>query len=49
MCIRDSNYIESQLAGADYNTEERIERMFQYGTLGYAAPANYVKPINDSK
>ena len=23
--------------------------MFQYGTLGYAAPENYVKPINDSK
>ena len=47
--LNEHNYIESQLAGADYNTEERIERMFQYGTLGYAAPENYVKPINDSK
>lgn len=47
--LNDNNYIENKLAGADYNTEERIERMFQYGTLGYAAPENYVEPINDSK
>lgn len=47
--LNENDYIESQLAGADYNTEERIERMFQYGTLGYAAPENYVKPINHSK
>ena len=47
--LNENDYIENQLAGADYNTEERIERMFQYGTLGYAAPENYVEPINDSK
>lgn len=47
--LNENDYIESQLAGADYSTEERIERMFQYGTLGYAAPENYVEAINGSK
>lgn len=47
--LNENDYIENQLAGADYNTEERIERMFQYGTLGYAAPENYVEAINGSK
>lgn len=46
--LNENDYIENKLAGADYNTEERIERMFQYGTLGYAAPENYVEPIGGS-
>lgn len=43
------NFVQSRLSGADYNSEEKIARMFQYGTLGYAAPECYVEPINGSK
>lgn len=41
--------IQSRLSGADYNSNEKIERMFQYGTLGYAAPECYVPAINNSQ
>lgn len=44
----DENSVQSRLSGADYNSEEKIARMFQYGTLGYAAPECYVEPINNS-
>ncbi|MCR4861847.1 MAG: protein kinase [Ruminococcus sp.] len=37
------------LGSADYNSEESIARMFQYGTLGYAAPECYVPAMNGSK
>ncbi|MEE1304825.1 MAG: protein kinase [Agathobacter sp.] len=47
--LNQDGYVESNLLEADYNTEERIDRMFQYGTLGYAAPENYVKPIMGSQ
>lgn len=42
------NYVQNQLSQADYNTEESIARMFQYGTLGYAAPECYVAAANGS-
>lgn len=38
----------SPLGEADYNKNERIARMFQYGTLGYAAPECYAQPMGGS-
>ncbi len=43
------NYVQNRLSGADYNTSESIARMFQYGTLGYAAPECYVEALGDSE
>lgn len=42
-------FVQNNLSPADYNANERIERMFQYGTLGYAAPECYVEAENDSE
>lgn len=47
--MNDEDYVDMPLAGADYNADERIERMYQYGTLGYASPEAYVAPINNSE
>lgn len=44
--INEDGYFQSNMADADYSSQERIERMFQYGTLGYAAPESYVKPVS---
>lgn len=40
--------VRSTLGEADYRSEESIARMFQYGTLGYAAPECYAKPVSGS-
>jgi serine/threonine protein kinase len=46
--LNEEDYVENRLGAADYNSEELIERMFQYGTLGYSAPENYVEALNGS-
>ena len=47
--LSDGDIVSNRLSPADYNTEEKIERMFQYGTLGYAAPECYVEAENGSR
>lgn len=44
-----NKYVVSNLKGADYNNNEILERMYQYGTLGYAAPECYTYAVNESK
>ena len=46
--INEEGCVQSNLAEVDYSSEEKIERMFQYGTLGYASPESYAKPIENS-
>ena len=36
-------FVESDIAEVNYNMGETLENMFQYGTLGYAAPECYAK------
>ena len=47
--LSDENVVNNKLSPADYNTKEKIERMFEYGTLGYAAPECYVEAENGSR
>ena len=42
-------FAESGLSGADYNEDETLDRMYQYGTLGYAAPECYAHAVNGSE
>lgn len=44
----DTASVKSRLGKADYNSDEKIARMFQYGTLGYAAPECFADPLNES-
>ena len=44
----DTGFVESRLGKADYNSDEKIARMYQYGTLGYAAPECFADPLNES-
>ena len=39
----------SDLAKVNYNDNESIEKMYQYGTLGYAAPECYAEAADDSQ
>lgn len=45
----ETHSVQSNLGGADYNTDQTFARMFQYGTLGYAAPECFAEPINGSE
>lgn len=46
---RNTNTVQSTLGVADYNQEKQsFTRMFQYGTLGYAAPECFAAPISGS-
>lgn len=38
----------SDLSAVDYNENETIDKMYQYGTLGYAAPECYNRAANGS-
>ena len=42
-------FVESNLKAADYDEEESFDNMFQYGSLGYAAPECYSKAVKASK
>ena len=44
----ETKSVKSNLGEADYNKEQSITRMYQYGTLGYAAPECYVNASNGS-
>ena len=41
-------FAESELSAVDYNEGETLDRMYQYGTLGYSAPECYNKAANKS-
>ncbi|MCL2078614.1 MAG: protein kinase [Oscillospiraceae bacterium] len=43
-----NRFSESDLSEVDYNKNETLEKMYQYGTLGYAAPECYSKASNGS-
>lgn len=45
----ETNSVKSNLGGANYRTEQTYARMFQYGTLGYAAPECFAEPIANSR
>jgi len=40
---------KKSLSDVNYNDNETVDRMYQYGTLGYAAPECYSKAAEDSK
>jgi serine/threonine protein kinase len=42
-------FAESALSAADYNENETLDKMYQYGALGYAAPECYSNATSDSK
>lgn len=45
-----TNSVQSTLGAADYNKEKQtFARMFQYGTLGYAAPECFAVPVSGSR
>jgi serine/threonine protein kinase len=44
-----NRFIESNMPSVNYNGDETIESMYQYGTLGYAAPECYAEAEEDSK
>ncbi len=43
-----NRFANNNLIEVDYGCDETLEKMFQYGTLGYAAPECYAKEIEDS-
>jgi serine/threonine protein kinase len=43
-----NRFVISDLKEADYSQNETLEKMYQYGTLGYAAPECYAKAANGS-
>ncbi len=45
----ETNCVISTLGEADYNTEQKLARMFQYGTLGYAALECYAPAMAGSR
>lgn len=42
-------FARAEMAPADYKGRETIDRMFQYGTLGYAAPECYAEAAEGSE
>ena len=44
-----NRFIVSNLSEVNYNENETLTRMYQYGSLGYAAPECYAKANKDSK
>lgn len=47
--LRSNRVAKSNLSAVDYNENETLDKLYQYGTLGYAAPECYSKATNDSK
>lgn len=46
---RANRFVISSLTEVDYNNNETVEKMYQYGTLGYAAPECYTIASGESK
>jgi len=44
-----NRFVKSPLSDVNYNDNETVDRMYQYGTLGYAALECYSKAAEDSK
>jgi len=44
-----NRFVEPNLPEADYGKNETLEKMYQYGTLGYAAPECYAKAEEGSE
>lgn len=47
--IRGNRVAKSNLSPVDFNENETIDKLYQYGTLGYAAPECYSKATNNSE
>lgn len=45
---RANRFAQSEFSEVDYNQNESIDKLYQYGTLGYAAPECYSKAANGS-
>ena len=45
---KSNRFAKSDLSEANYNENETLDRMYQYGTLGYAAPECYTEPSMNS-
>ena len=45
---RANRFIESDLVEVDYSEAETLDRLYQHGTLGYAAPECYSKAAHNS-
>lgn len=43
-----NRFVESELSPVDYRENETVERQYQYGALGYAAPECYNEAANGS-
>lgn len=43
-----NRFVESDLSEVNYNENETLEKMYQYGSLGYAAPECYSKAASNS-
>ena len=46
--MSSDGHVKKDMPPADYSSTERIDRMFQYGTLGYAAPEAYAPAFIES-
>lgn len=46
---RANRFAESDLPSTDYNRNETLNSMYQYGSMGYAAPECYSKAAGNSK
>ncbi|OPX42042.1 serine/threonine-protein kinase PknD [Ruminiclostridium hungatei] len=44
-----NRFAKSHLSDVNYNENENLDKMYQYGTLGYAAPECYAKAADDSQ
>jgi serine/threonine protein kinase len=44
-----NRFVQSVLSDVDYSKRERLDKLFEHGTLGYAAPECYCKPVSGSK
>ncbi len=45
---RANRFAQSEFSEVDYNQNESMDKLYQYGTLGYAAPECYSKAANGS-
>lgn len=43
-----NRFVQSELSPVDYRENETVEKLYQYGTLGYAAPECYSEAANGS-
>lgn len=43
-----NRFVQSDLSEVDYTKNETLDKMYQYGTLGYSAPECYSKAANNS-